>query len=516
MTRASQALVSLVVVALVGASAFGAAEVPSNFRAGLLPSGKVRLDWGIGETVTNVVLQTWTLGTAGGIKEMASGDIIWRETFQNAPATNSTIQVNTEAKLSLYTDRGAETWNFSRFSRVMLSPVASSIQLGAAKAVGSMATSPLDLDAQEATLVITAQYGSPERSGVRLHAALLDGAGATNELGVTTLTPDWVEYAFPVSLARDKSLLLYSELGTPKDGRVLLDDIAIVQNYKSTTIVTNALTTLNLGAIEEYDLSSDARAGLYVRVAAMDESGETSDWSQTLFVHGDSIANWRDRCLAFDEDGQIESALKIEEIPLETEAKIDISEESFRFLIDDEEELTIARNKNVEKVTSVGIYVCTNVFSRAWIALVPSAAERVKDVKTAEVRVVVKTGENALERLSFSGLFAQLAAKNSSKRTFLFQYRVTPTDGESGDWIPFGAFESTFTSTDAASDAAPNLESTVKKCSFEADVNAPRGAVVEARIVVEKRKGETIAPLGFSSLVFRAQCRPAPFVILLH
>lgn len=513
MTRASQALVSLVVVALVGAAAFGAAEAPSNFRAGLLPSGKVRLGWEIGETVTNVVLQTWTLGTVGGITETASDDILWRETFQNAPATNSTIQVNTAAKLSLYTDRGAEVWDSSRFSRVMLSPVASSIQLGAAKkAVGSMATFFLDLDAQEATLVITAQYGSPERSGVRLHAALLDGAGATNELGVTTLTPHWVEYAFPVSLARDKSLLLYSEIGSPQDGRVLLDDVAIVQNYKPTTIVTNALTTLNLGAIKEYDLSSDARAGLYVRVAAMDESGETSDWSQTFFVHGDSIANWRDRCLAFDEDGQIESALKIEEIPLATEAKIDIAEEPFRFLIDDEEELTIARNKNVEKVTSVGIYACTNVFSRDWIALVPSAAERVKDVKTAEVRVVVKTGENALERLSFSGLFAQLAAKNTSKRTFLFQYRVTPTDGEMGDWIPFGAFESTFTSADVA----PNLESTVKECSFETAVNAPWGAVVEARIVVEKRKDEKIAPLGFSSLVFRAQRRPAPFVIFLH
>ncbi len=514
MARAFRAFVPLVVASFVAVSVFGAVESPSNLRAGLLPSGEIRLNWGIPETVTNVVLQTWTLGTAGGIKTLTASDILWRETFQSAPATNNTVQIDTPEKFNLYTDRGAAVWDSSCVSRVMLSPVTSSIQLGAAKAAGSMATIPFALDVQEATLVVTAQYGSPERSGVRLHAAFLDGAGATNEMGVTTLTSAWGEYAFkiPFSLQDPASLLLYSEMGSPKDGRVLLDDVAIVQNYSPITTVTNALTTLHLGAIEEYDLPDDARAGLYVRVAAQDKSGETSDWSETLFVHGDSIANWRDRSLTFDHDGQIEAALRPEEIPLATEAKLDVSEEPFLFLIDDEEELTISRRKNVETLKSVGVYVCTNVFSRDWMTLVPASADRVADVKTAEVRVMVKTGPNALGSLSFSGLFAQLAAKNTSARSFLFQYRVTPSDGASGDWITFGTFESVFTSADVA----PNLESTVTSRTFTATVNAPRGAVVEARIVIEKRKDEKIAPLGFSSLVFRAERRPLPFVILLN
>jgi len=511
---------------------------PGDVRAGLLPDGRIRLGWTTPDGATNVTLRVWTLATEGGLAESEADDILWRETFVSAPATNSTsnILIDSDKELADYTDRGESGWNLSAFSRVYLSTSDTALRIGTTDDPGAIVSNPLGVSGDGLTLVVTAKRGTGEKnSGVILRPSLLSGIATTNTLGQTTVTADFAEYAFPISnsLTGDESLLLESVIDSPKDGRIILDDIALVRNYTSVQTVTNEVESIDLGADDD-EHEFDAAEGVvrYAAFCAQDASGATSAWTETLTLDPDTLGEWKDRHLTLNSRGKVAATLDWTALPAATDAKLDVSDSPFRFLIDGAERLEISRNKDVTKSFSVGVYVCTNVFERDWIVLTPRAAETKADVRTAEMRVAIETGEFAVRRLAISGMFAQLGASNTDERALEFQWRCLVTDAATKvvtatDWQAFNGtsgFATTYTAADVAEDAdfGAKLRETITNVTAEATLRLPdgtrpkAGARIEVRILNRRGIDQKEAPLGFREVSISAESGDSGALFLVH
>lgn len=97
---------------------------PARVCAGRLADGRVRLGWEPPVDATNVQIRIWSRTASGGLAEAATDDILWRETFTAAPATNSTIAVDSVGEWDRYTDGGTNGWAWETCSAVYLATVA--------------------------------------------------------------------------------------------------------------------------------------------------------------------------------------------------------------------------------------------------------------------------------------------------------------------------------------------------------------------------------------------------------
>ena len=491
-------------------------SAPGNVRAGLLPDGRIRLGWTTPDGATNVTLRVWTLASEGGLAAATADDIPWRETFATAPATNSNILIDSDKELADYTGRGDAGWNLPAFSRVYLSTSAAALRIGTTDNPGAIASKPLAVSGDGLSLVVTAKRGSGEKnSGVILRPALLSDAATTNTLGQTTLSAEFAEYAFAISspLTGSESLLLESVIDTPKDGRIIIDDIALVRGYSPVSTTTNEVTTVDLGASEEYDLAADdAEAVRYATLYAQDATGATSEWTTPLALDPNALGEWKPLYLTPDCHGEVDASLDLAALPAATDASLDVSGSPFRFLLDGDEWLTVSRNKDVTKSFSAGVYVCTNVFERDWLVLTPYSAEKKSDVKTAEMRVAIETGEFALRKVAVSGEFAQLGASNNDERALRFQWRSIARNGATTGWQDFGEYATAYTAADTPGD----LSGTVKGIAAETTLQAPSGARVEARLLIQRLKDQKEAPLGFRDFRLRAESADRAFLVILR
>lgn len=479
---------------------------PSRIRAGRLPDGRIRVGWNAPDGATNVKLRVWTRTTSGGLAAVAEGDILWCETFANAPATNSNSNINVDDadKLRLYTDRGAEGWDVSRCVSVALATETSVLKIGTGDKTGVLASKSLGVTGEDLTLVVTAKRGTDEKnSGVTLKAATLSSDGIqTNVLGQSaTLTAAWTECVFPipVALTGDESLLVASVIGTPKDGRALLDDIALVRNYVAASVVTNERLFVDCGLSASYDFAAaDNGSVLFVSLAAQDANGQTSDWTEPLELDPSALADWRDRFVTMKQE-DVSTVFIPEDLPIPDGKNWDVSESPFRFLVQGEEVFTLA-NRDATKQLNVGVYVCTNVFGKDWAVLVPGSPDTVAEIKDAECRLAIRTDAFAARRLELSGTFAQLNATNKEEKVLSLQYRTIRPDGTTSDWQTMGEYVSTYTSADLS----PNLVGTQKDVSCAADFRFPRGSTVEARVYCRKANDSgREPPLGFRDLRVR-------------
>ncbi len=497
------------------------ADAPTNFRAGVLPDGRVRLGWTSPGGATNVRLRVWSVARRGGLADAEEGDVLWRETFAGAPATNSVVKVDGDEKLDRYTDGGAGSWDLQKSAQVSLSPDASSVKIGTGDSPGALVSRPLGVSGEGLSLVVTAKRGSgSENSGVVLRAALLSDSGrSTNEIGTAAMAREFAECAFavPGTLAGDESLLLRSEIASPKDGRIILDDVALVRAYVPAVASTNEVALVDLGEeADEYELDA-ADAVRYAALCAQDASGGTSDWTETLVLDPAAIGIWYDHHLTLGRGG-VSAKFDLAAIYDAKKTKLDVAHEPFRFLVDGVEQLHISNNKDVAKVTSVGVYACTNVFGRDWIVVVPRAAERKSDVKEAEMRVAIETAASVARKVAISGTFAQLAASNNVERALLFQWRwIAEGFGES-EWTPFGSYATRYTSADVS----PALSATVEGVAAEASLRRadgtpiPRGARVEVRVLSQRGEGQKEAPLGFCDFGVQAESAGRAFTIVVR
>ena len=498
----------------------GAAELaaPGNVRAGLLPDGRVRLGWTTPDGATNVGLRVWTLAGEGGLAAAAADDILWRESFANAPATNSTVAVSDNSKFDLYADNGSEGWDSMRSVQVSLSADVSAIKIGTGDKFGALVSQVLDLSSEDLSLVVRAKhYGT--NPTVILHTATLSpssseaadpAAVTTNDLGQARLGADFAEHAFPIkeSPAGNAALLIESMRGTSNDRRIIIDDIALVRGYSPVSTATNEVMTADLGATEEYDLAADDAGSVrYATLCAQDATGATSEWTEPLILDPNMLGEWTPRYLTPDRRGKVDATFDPAALPDATDASLDVSDSPFRFLLDGNERLTISRNKDATKSFSAGVYVCTNVFERDWLVLTPYAAETLSDVKTAELRVAIESGDFSLRKVTLSGEFAQLGASNDVARTLQFQWRTVAANGAATEWQDFGEYVTTCTATDAPGDLRETVREVVAEATPRTSAGArlKAGARVEVRILNERRKGQKEAPLGFRNFSVRAE-----------
>lgn len=480
-------------------------DAPGNVRAGTLSDGNVRLGWTTPDGATNVQLRVWTLSSSGGLAAAKNDDILWRESFTNAPAANGNVVINNDDKFDLYADNGSAGWDASRCVQVALASEASAVKIGTTKNPGAIVSKPLAASGDGLSLVVTAKRGSGmDNSGVVLRPSLLSDAVTTNTLGQTTLSAEFAEYAFSISspLTGTESLLLESVIGTPKDGRIIIDDIALVRGYSPISTTTNEVASVDLGASEEYDIAAASDGVVrYAALRAQDASGATSEWTPPLALDPSALGEWKPRYLTPDHHGEVDATLDWTSLPVTTETKLDVSDSPFRFLLDGNEQLTISRAKDATTSFSAGVYICTNVFARDWLVLMPYSTKYASVIKTAEMRVAIESGEFALRKVSVSGEFAQLGASNNVERTLLFQWRTIAGDGAATEWHDFGEYKTTYTAADAPSD----LSGTVTNIMAEASPRASAGARVEVRVLSERQKDQKIAPLGFRDFRIRAE-----------
>lgn len=477
---------------------------PSRIRAGRLPDGRIRVGWNVPDGATNVKLRVWTRTTSGGLAAVAEGDVLWRETFANAPATNSSVAISTEEKLRLYTDWGAEGWDVSRCVSVALATETSVLKIGTGDKTGVLASKSLGVTGEDLTLVVTAKRGTGEKnSGVTLKAATLSSDGIqTNVLGQSaTLTAAWTECVFPipVALTGDESLLVASVIGTPKDGRALLDDIALVRNYVAASVVTNERLFVDCGLSASYDFAAaDHGSVLFASLSAQGADGLTSDWTEPFALDPSALGEWNDRHVTM-RTSESQLTFDVDGLPRPDGKNWDVSESPFRFLVQGEEVFTLA-NRDATKQLNVGVYVCTNVFEKNWVVLIPGSPDTVAEVKDAECRLTIRTDAFAARRLELSGTFAQLNASNENEKRLLLQYRAIRPDGTTSDWQTMGEYVSTYMSADLS----PDLVGTQTNLSCAVDVRFPRGSTVEARVYCRKtNESGREPPLGFRDLRVR-------------
>ncbi len=483
---------------------------PTHIRTGLLPDGTIRIGWEPPEGATNVQLRVWSCTSSGGLAEIAKSDILWRETFASAPATNSTIALNTEAKWELYSDLGTNGWAWENCSAIYLAPEAGSIQIGKTDGIGTLATCALGIARDDVTLVATARRRTSS-SGTDLRATLVSQSGATNWTGSATVGDSFSECAIPlgVSIAADDTLVLSSPTNK-SDRRVLLSDVALVRGYVPITLSTNELLAAALGRRIAYDLPSMVDDGSrFFALSAQGPNEKSSAWTAPFALDPVLLGPWRDRQVVLR--GGSATATFDPALPISTSG-LDVSETPFRFLLDGEEVDTLAC-RDVTKQLSIGIYVCTNVFETAWIVLVPGSPTRAAEVRDAEVRLSVATGTFAAQRIEMTGVFAQLGAANRVEKSLTIQWRVISPNGAVGDWTDCGGFQSTYTTADAQ----PDLADTVVRVTGTADLHAPAGATVETRILCRKENTSgREAPLGFRDLSVRVRGRGGNFWIVVR
>ena len=489
---------------------------PSHVRVGRLPDGRVRVGWRVPAGATNVKLRVWSVSrTQGGLAAVAEGDVLWRETFARAPATNSNsnVYVNNEEKFGLYTDLGANGWDVSRCVSVALATEASALKIGTGEKTGALVSKRLGVSGDGLTLVVAAKRGTGEKkSSVTLRAATLSSDGVqTNELGRSAaLIAEWMECVFPLALAGGESLLVESVRGTSKEGRALLDDIAIVRNYAAASVVTNEHQLVDCGVSDAYDFAAaDEDAGRFVSLAAEGADGMASDWTEPLALDLSALADWRDRFLTLKAE-EASAVLVPEELPAVGDKSWDLSESPFRFFLDGNERFEL-QNRDAGKQLNVGTYVCTNVFGLNWVVLVPGSPNNAADVKDAECRLAIRTDAFAARRLELSGTFAQLNVANTQEKTLALQYRTIRPDGTADDWRTLDAYWSTYT----AADASPDLAGTRTNVTCAVDFRLPRGATVEARVYCRKaNESGREAPLGFRDFRVRL-CGAGPSLLFV-
>ncbi len=490
-------------------------DAPSNVRVGRLSDGNVRLSWTRPDEATNVRVRVLFLDASGGLAALDDDAFLFRETFAAAPATNSTVKIDRDDKLLLYTDGGPDRWDVGASSLVLLSSDAGAVRIGTTEKPGALVSKPLDCAGEGLSLVVRAKHGNgQENSGVLLNAAILAAGGATNLLGRVTLPGVYSEKAFPLtaSLVASDSLLLLSEISSPKDGRIVLDEIALVRGYEGESVATNEFLCLDVADETVCDVALAEGRAYLVALAAESADGQEA-WTEPLLLEASSLDAWQDRVLSLDAKGRLDARFPLEELTAASASgKIDVSSSAFRFLINDVDQTTLSGNKDIEKVTSVGVYVCTNVFSRDWIVLVPPAAETKADCEEAEMRVSVETKAFAPRRLVLSGTFAQLKARNEATRDLLFQWRFESPDGTLGAWTDFGAFSSSSTS----SDQDPTLSETVQSVSAEAFLNVPVSSRLDVRVLNRKLKDQKDPPLGFCDFRLFVESRKKPLCLIVQ
>lgn len=483
---------------------------PTRIRAGLLPDGTIRIGWESPEGATNVRLRVWSCTSSGGLAETAKADILWHEMFAAAPATNSTIALNTAAKWELYSDLGTNGWAWEGCSAIYLAPEAGSLQVGKSDGIGTLVTRALGIAGDGLTLVATARRRTSS-SGTDLRAALVSQTGATNWTGSATVGDTFAECAVPlgVPLAADDVLVLSSPTNR-SDRRILLSDVAVARNYVPITLSTNELLTADLGTRAVYDLPPMTDGGSrFLALSAQGPDGKSSTWTDPFTLDPAQLGPWRDRQIVLR--GGSATATFDPVFPASA-GGLDVSETPFCFLLDGGEMDTLAC-RDATKQLSAGIYVCTNVFETDWIVLVPGSPTSTTEVRDAEVRLAVATGTFAAQRIEIMGVFAQLGAANRIGKSLSLQWRVIAPNGTAREWTDCGCFQSTYTTADTQ----PDLAGTVVRVTGTANLHAPAGATVEARILCRKANDSgREAPLGFRDLLVRVWGRSGYFWIVVR
>ena len=478
----------------------GGLTAPSHVRAGRLPDGRVRVGWRVPAGATNVKLRVWSASrTLGGLAAVAEGDVLWRETFARAPATNSTVSVNSEKKFGLYTDRGADGWDWANCHTVYLATDAGAVRLGNTSNPGELVTHPLGLEGEGLTLVVTARRAA-SAAGTDLHAAFVTTDGVTNELETVTLTDAFTEIALPVNvpLVSTDALVLRSPITKKKDFRMNVSDIALVRNYAAAAVVTNEHLLVDCGVSDVYDFAAADGSAHFVSLAAEGSDGLASDWTEPLVLDLSALADWRERSVTMKGE-EVSVVLIPEELPPSGDKSWDVSESPFRFFLDGNERFELL-NRDARVPLRVGVYVCTNVFERNWAVLVPGSPSTAAEVRDAECRLTIRTDAFAARRLELSGTFAQLNATNRYEKSLSLQYRTIRPDGTVDNWQSVGEYKSTYT----MADGSPDLAGTQTNLSCMADVRIPRGATVEARVYCRKaNESGNEAPLGFRDFCVR-------------
>ena len=479
------------------------AATPTNLRAEVVDAvaRRVRVRWDLAEGISDSRWRTFTTTTDGGVEASAA---LWRESFDGVPAVTAAkeIEVGMLAGFGL-----ADGWE----AEVLRQPTtAGALLIGWEKSVtGSLTTPPLGQSFAAGNLLVLNAASRDVASGVMPVSVIAGGVTSCVAEVAIAKTPQEIPVSLPALAPEDR--ILVQSLTNYAQRATLVYDLAICSPdaYLPETVVTNDVSSATAvsESFAEVTVPVDG-TNLWLEACATYE-GEDSDWTDPFLVVFDlsALEELTDRCLSLDRRGNVDATFDPAALPDATDASLDVSGSPFRFLLDGNERLAISRNKDATKSFSAGVYVCTNVFERDWLVLTPYAAETLSDVKTAEMRVAIESGDFSLRKVTLSGEFAQLGASNEVARTLQFQWRTVVANGAAPQWQDFGEYVTTCTATDAPGDLRETVREVVAEATPRTSAGArlKAGARVEVRILNERRKGQKEAPLGFRNFSVRAE-----------
>ncbi len=489
--RILSTLLTLATVSASGSSLRPSLLPPTALRVGRLTNGIIRVGWNPPSGAASVRLRIWSVAQSGGLADVTGTDVLWRETFAAAPATNSTIRLSNPDKWKLYSDLGPSGWETDN-PVAYLSTDAGAIRIGNSERSGAIVTQPLDALGDNLTLAFSARRHKEAARG-SLCAAIVSAAGTTNWTAQTSLRETYGEYSEPIRtrLSTGDRLVLAS-MNTSKEARVFLSDVAILRTYAPASVQTNECLAIELtGDRTALDLPTLGIGTHCLALAAQDADGQTSDWSDPLPLDANALGPWRERQIEMPRE-EVFATLTPDDL-LTTEDGLDVSDSPFQFVLEGRER-TALPYKDTTKQINVGLYICTNVFARDWIVLVPGAPKNHSDIRDAELRLRIKTGDFAARRIELSALCAQLGATNRTEKSLAFQWRACAPDGTVSDWSTLQEFKSRYT----AADATPDLAATMTHMAGGTNLQASAGTTLEARVHCRKiHESGREAPLGF-------------------
>jgi hypothetical protein len=173
--------------------------------------------WGAVEGALGYKVYVWTNVIAGA----SEGTALWSETFASSPSVNN----NTTGFESVYADKDGWTQE-----SVFATALAGVVRIGSSSKHGWLASPGLSVFGDgPLTLRFTANRYSKD-TGVSMPIYIVSGT-TTNDLASVSLTTNSAVYHVPLPALAAGDKILFHSTTNKMDGRVGLDDVAIVQGH---------------------------------------------------------------------------------------------------------------------------------------------------------------------------------------------------------------------------------------------------------------------------------------------
>ena len=227
--------------------------------------------WGAVEGAVGYRVYVWTNVVAGA----SEGTALWSETFASSPSVNN----NTTGFESVYADKDGWTQE-----SVFATALAGVVRIGSSSKHGWLASPGLSVFGDgPLTLRFTANRYSKDM-GVSMPIYIVSGT-TTNDLASVSLTTNSAVYHVPLPALAAGDRILFHSTTNKVDGRVSLDDVAILQGYdEGHEEAAYIVDGLDVGGATSCELTGLPSVPVLFAVAATGRRGAASEKSEAVEV----------------------------------------------------------------------------------------------------------------------------------------------------------------------------------------------------------------------------------------